>query len=203
MRPAEPSRLWRRKDGVVRLLDQCKDKQLAVSSVVVDGVDLCRCCCRAGRLSARGLENAVSYFVERGHPMMVLVPHWLLYKPLSFPQGAELFDGPVDYSMAILEDLREDKLLDTMQDDGPATTAGRMPALSQRDVFDMVSLCKRTGAVLLSNNTSMYKEFHKAHPELYGYIADRQLMYAFDVDTFLPCYDMGRNGPLATELLLR
>eukprot|EP00922_Rhytidocystis_sp_ex-Travisia-forbesii_P015515 GHVS01023143.1.p1 GENE.GHVS01023143.1~~GHVS01023143.1.p1 ORF type:complete len:433 (-),score=90.81 GHVS01023143.1:499-1797(-) len=199
----QQERLWRRGGeqsvAVSRLFEQDNRGALAVASVVIDGLDVCSRHSRAGRLSAQGLENAVAYFVERGHPIMVLVPHWLLNRPFCFRQGPDLFDGSVDYFMTVLQDLRGDRLLMCMSDESCGTT----PALSQRDVYDMVSLCKRRDAVLLSNNTIMYKQFHRAHPILYSYIENRQLCYAFDVDTFTPCHDMGKNGPFAADLLLK
>lgn len=180
-----------------------------LSPVVVDGVDLCRHHGRQGRLSLRGLENAVAFFVHRGHATVVAVPTWLPCLPFEGPHVLETFEENLQEAIDVVLALDEDGLLYRLPDD-PQNKRDNSLHLTTSDVINLARLCRQQDAILCTNNSTMFAALHRrkgatreVESDLYAYVQHRQLMYSFDVDHFCPCHDTGRGGPLAEDLLVR
>eukprot|EP00921_Rhytidocystis_pertsovi_P017910 GHVQ01028125.1.p1 GENE.GHVQ01028125.1~~GHVQ01028125.1.p1 ORF type:complete len:186 (+),score=15.65 GHVQ01028125.1:797-1354(+) len=168
-------------------------------SIVLDGLDVCLRHGRGGRMSFKGLEVAAGWFIERGHPLVVVVPYWLLHYPFAFPDNESRYEGRFVAGHSMLTDMYIDGLVVALENHGiPKHTS-----VTEEDVESIVSLCGLHNAVLCSNNSGMFRRFARTNEKEYNMIHKMQLMYSFDVDHFCPCHDQGREGPLARDLLLR
>ncbi|XP_051999383.1 endoribonuclease ZC3H12A-like [Xyrauchen texanus] len=149
--------------------------------IVIDGSNVAMSHGNKEVFSCRGIELAVSYFLERGHRhVTVFVPSWRKEQPRP--------DVPIS-DQHILGELERKKILVFT----PSRRVGGKRVVCYDDRF-IVKLAHDLDGVIVSNDT--YRDLQSERPEWKRSIEERLLMYSFVNDKFMPPDDpLGRHGP--------
>ncbi|KAM9310340.1 endoribonuclease ZC3H12A isoform 1-T2 [Pholidichthys leucotaenia] len=155
--------------------------------IVVDGSNVAMSHGSKEVFSCRGIQLAVSFFLDRGHTnITVFVPSWRKEQPRA--------DAPLT-DQHILMDLEKQKIVVFT----PSRRVGGKRVVCYDDRF-IVKLAYESDGVIVSNDT--YRDLQGERPEWKKCIEERLLMYSFVNDKFMPPDDpLGRNGPILDNFL--
>ncbi|XP_070805958.1 endoribonuclease ZC3H12A isoform X1 [Pituophis catenifer annectens] len=155
--------------------------------IVIDGSNVAMSHGDKDTFSCRGIQLAVTWFLERGHKdITVFVPSWRKEHPRS---DVAITD------QHILHDLEKKNIL--------VFTPSRRVAGKRVVCYDdrfIVKLAWESDGIVVSND--VYRDLQAERPEWKKFIEERLLMYSFVNDKFMPPDDpLGRHGPSLDNFL--
>lgn len=137
--------------------------------------------------SCKGIELAVQWFKQRGHPSItVFVPQWRREPPRA--------EYPIT-DQDILNQLEVERILVFT----PSRRIGNKKIVCYDDRF-IVRLATETGGVIVSNDN--FRDLTEENEEWRKTIEQRLVMFTFVSDIFMVAEDpLGRHGPSLHQLL--
>ncbi|CAN0300811.1 unnamed protein product [Lampetra fluviatilis] len=155
--------------------------------IVIDGSNVAMSHGNKEVFSCRGIELAVSWFLQRGHKeVTVLVPTWRREQPRA--------DAPITDQQILSELERRRVLVFT-----PSRRVQGRRVVCYDDRF-IVRLAHESDGVIVSNDN--YRDLQSEKVEWRRFVEERLLMYSFVNDKFmLPDDPLGRDGPTLENFL--
>nr|XP_032832608.1 endoribonuclease ZC3H12A-like [Petromyzon marinus]XP_032832609.1 endoribonuclease ZC3H12A-like [Petromyzon marinus] len=155
--------------------------------IVIDGSNVAMSHGNKEVFSCRGIELAVSWFLQRGHKeVTVLVPTWRREQPRA--------DAPITDQHILTELERRRVLVFT-----PSRRVQGRRVVCYDDRF-IVRLAHESDGVIVSNDN--YRDLQSERAEWRRFVEERLLMYSFVNDKFmLPDDPLGRDGPTLENFL--
>ncbi|CAO4360924.1 unnamed protein product [Caenorhabditis nigoni] len=154
-------------------------------SVVVDGSNIAMLHGRKEVFSCAGLRECLHYFLERGHPeVLIFIPQYRREQPRS--------DSPITDQHILLEIERH--IIYT-----PSRNVNGRRVVCHDDRY-ILRTAELKDAVIVSNDE--YRDLTRENPAWKKIVEERLLMFTFVEDKFMPPDDpSGRNGPRIESFL--
>ncbi|XP_007516468.1 probable ribonuclease ZC3H12D [Erinaceus europaeus] len=169
--------------------EDCGDPATSLRPIVIDGSNVAMSHGNKEVFSCRGIQLAVDWFRDRGHPYIkVFVPSWRKDPPRS--------DTPIR-EQHVLEELERQAVL--VYTPSRKLNGRRVVCYDDRYI---VKVAYEQDGIIVSNDN--YRDLQSENPEWKWFIEQRLLMFSFVNDRFMPPDDpLGRWGPTLSNFLSR